>query len=67
MGRALNRSNGIISPHISREHNNRNWDDSHRLIAIGKLIATQYGKYTREDRLRERLRELLKKTTNLPQ
>ena len=63
LGRALRRSNGIIAPHISREDNNRNFDDAWRLISSGKRIATQYGEYSREDRLRERLRQFLKKTS----
>jgi hypothetical protein len=63
LGRALRRSNGIIAPHISRQDNNRNFDDAWRLIDIGKRIATKYGTHTREDRLRERLRQLLKQTT----
>jgi len=64
LGRALLRSNGIIAPHISREDNNRNFNDGYRLITIGKRIATQYGNYTREDRLCERLRQLLKTPTS---
>lgn len=63
LGRALLRSNGNIAEYISREDNNRNFDDGYRLIAIGQRIASKYGTYTREDRLRERLRQLLKKTT----
>lgn len=59
MGRALRRSNGPLSPHISRRDNAANWEEGWRLIACGRRIAEKYGEETKEDRLKARLQAAL--------
>lgn len=65
LGRALQRSNVPISPYISREDNNSNFETARELIAIGKRIGEKYGEETREMKLRAKLQAILKENQKL--
>ena len=43
MGRALDRSNVPVSPFISRQDNNRNFEMARHLIETGRRMADEYG------------------------
>lgn len=63
-GRAISQSNVPISPFISREDNNKNFEIGRHLIACGKRIANEYGNAESIDELRAKIRKLRTKGKN---